>query len=355
MRAEYTTSAYVWIRRYCGTLPRAKSPAIRRADLQTLTLIIHQKAGHCLLNRHQSPGHSENIGPLGLHHGCLRAHHDRVLDISCGCRLTTMSSILGKSASLEHASTGLDRASFKVYDEADCDTIDAPESHRPSSSSSDSDGYFADANQEQADAPQASFANVRRVSAKVRSKFKDQTHKLLHTSNRQHTPHSSTAPALAPGPTHNGDDDRLFHSVPEHRGPQVKDLLDQPVKTISSLLHGASGAKAAEILDNQTIAHGANVRLVRAYDKAVDAGDVEEQQSALGELDDLKRARQDQYVRWTMDRHVLKVRRIPPLNMKRPQKTDFMRDQKNEGQVDWAVYSQHVCAFLTRKCSIFCS
>ena len=264
-----------------------------------------------------------------------------------------MSSILGKSASLEHASTGLDRA---AYDEADCDIIDAPQIHPTSSSSSDSDGHFADANQAQADAPPASFANVRRVSAKVRSKFKDQTHKLLHTSNRHHTPTSSTAPALAPGPTHDGDDDRLFHSVPEHPGPQVKDLLDHPVKTVSSLLHGASGAKAAEILDNQTIAHGANVRLVRAYDKAVDAGDTEEQQSALGELNDLKKARQDQYVRWTMDRHVLRVRRIPPLNIKRPEKTDFiMTDQKNEGQVDWAIYSQHVCAFLTRQCTTSCS
>ena len=262
-----------------------------------------------------------------------------------------MSSILGKSGSLEHASIGLDRASFKVYDEADGDIIDAPQIHQSGSSSSDSDGHFADANQAQADAPSASFANVRRVSAKVRSKFKDQRHKLLHTSNRQHPLPSSTAPALAPGVTHDGDDDRLFHPVPEHPGPQVKDLLDHPVKTVSSLLHGASGAKAAEILDNQTIAHGANVRLVRAYDKAVDAGDTEEQQSALGELDDLKKARQDQYVRWTMDRHVLKVRRIPPLNIKRPQKTDFMRDQTSEGQVDWAVYSQHVCAFLIRQCT----
>ena len=263
-----------------------------------------------------------------------------------------MSSILGKSASLQQASTGLDRASFKVYDEADGDINDTPQIHRPNSSSSDSDGHFTDADQTQADARPASFANVRRVSAKVRSKFKNQTHKLLHTPNRQHTPSSSTAPALAPGPTHDGDDDRLFHSVPEHRGPQVKDLLDHPVKTVSSLLHGASGAKAAEVLDNQTIAHGADVKLVRAYDKAVDASDIEEQQTALGELDDLKKARQDQYVRWTMDRHVLRVRRIPPLNIKRPQKADFiMKDQKNEGQVDWVVYSQHVCAFLTRQCT----
>ena len=267
-----------------------------------------------------------------------------------------MSSILGKSASLQHASTGLDRASFKVYDKAAGNIIDTPEIHRHSSSSSDNDGQFTDAEEVQADTHPTSFAKVRRASAKVRSKLKTQTHKLLHTSDQQQTPHAPTAPALAPAPAHNGDDDRLFHSVPEHRGPQIKDVLDHPVETVSSLLHGASGAKAAEILDNQTITHGADVKLVRAYDKAVDASDMKEQRSALAELDDLKKARQDQYVRWTMDRHVLKVRRIPPFNIKRPQKTDFiMKDQTNEGQVDWAVYSQHVCAFLTRQCTTSCS
>ena len=131
--------------------------------------------------------------------------------------------------------------------------------------------------------------------------------------------------------------------MPEHTGPNVKDLLHNPVDTVSSLVSGASGAKVADVMDNQVIAHGADVNLVRVYDSVSDASNKEERHSALEQLEDLKKARQDQYVRWTMDRHVLKVRRIPPFNLQRPQKKDFkMGDQKEEGQINWALYSQHV-------------
>lgn len=260
-----------------------------------------------------------------------------------------MSSILAKSASIEHASTGLDRASFNVYDKADRHIIAPIKENAPSPSSSDSDGDDNDGDQEEANTSPRSFANVRRVSAKVKSKVKTQTHKILHTSHQQHAPQLPTTPALAPAPIHDGDHDRLFHPVQEHKGPRVKDVLHHPVDTVSSLLSGASGAKMAAVMDNQVIAHGADVNLVRVSDKVTEAGNEEDKQSALAELEDLKKARQDQYVRWTMDRHVLKVRRIPPLNIKRPQKKDFkMEDQKEEGQIDWATYSQHLVHFYAR-------
>lgn len=150
--------------------------------------------------------------------------------------------------------------------------------------------------------------------------MKTKIYKMLHTSYEQHAPNSPAVPTLAPAAAHDGDDERLFHPAPEHKGPQVKELLHNPVDTVFSLLHGASGAKMADVVDSQVIAHGANVNLVRVYDKAADTDNKDERQLALKDLEDLKKARQDQYVRWTMDRHVLKVRRIPPLNLQRPQK-----------------------------------
>ena len=262
-----------------------------------------------------------------------------------------MSSILTKSASFEEcASSGLDRASFNVYDKADHHIIAPLQEHVHSPGSSDSDDDDNGEDQEENASNSRSFANVRRVSAKVRSKVKTKTHKILHTSHEHHASQSPTAPPLAPAATHDGDDDRLFNPVPEHKGPQIKDLLHSPVETVSSILHGASGAKMAAVMDNQVIAHGANVNMVRAYDKVTDAHDQEDKESALGELEDLKKTRQDQYVRWTMDRHVLKVRRIPPLNIQRPQMKDFrISDQKQAGQVDWATYGQHVRTFFSRQ------
>lgn len=268
-----------------------------------------------------------------------------------------MSTTLSKSASIEHASSGLERASFNVYDKADRHIIVPLQDHvsSPSPSTSSGDDYDVDDEQEGVDSNPKSFAHVRQVSAKIRSKVKTKTHKLLHTSDKQQAPQLPTAPTLAPVPVHDGDDDRLFNPVPEHKGPQVKQFLHNPVDTVSSLLHGASGAKMADVMDNQVIAHGADVNLVRVYDKVVDADNKEEQDAALEELEDLKKARQDQYVRWTMDRHVLKVRRIPPLNIQRPQKKDFRMGNRGEGQVNWTMYGQHVRALLHTQLTMLCS
>ena len=254
-----------------------------------------------------------------------------------------MSSTLSHSAFFDHASSGLDRAAFNVYDNADRYITSPLQKCAPTSGSSDSDTDDIDEDQQETSTSPRSFANVRRVSAKVRSKVKTKTHKILHNSHEQHAPALPAAPALAPPANPDGNDDRLLHPVPEDKKPQVKDVLHNPVDTVSSLLHGASHAKMADVMDNQVIAHGANVNLVRAYDQVADAGNKEEQQSALAELEDLKKARQDQYVRWTMDRHVLKVRRIPPHNLQRPQKKDFRTgDQEGEGHVNWSRYGEHV-------------
>ena len=267
-----------------------------------------------------------------------------------------MSSILSNSASLDHASSGLDRAYFNAYDKADCHITAPLQQQAPNSSSGDGGSDDTGDDQREARESPRTFASVRRVSAKVRFKVKTKTHKMLHTSYEQHAPKSPAVPALAPAAAHDGDDERLFHPAPEHKGPQVKELLHNPVDTVSSLLHGASGAKMADVVDSQVIAHGANVNLVRVYDRAADTDNKDERQLALKELEDLKKARQDQYVRWTMDRHVLKVRRIPPLNLQRPQKKDFrIRDQKEEDQINWAMYGEHVRTLPDSRCICFCS
>ena len=265
--------------------------------------------------------------------------------------LITMSSTLSHSTSVDQASSGLDRATFNVYDKADHYITRPLQKHAPTSGSSDSDSDDIGEDQGETNTGPRSFANVRRVSAKVRSKVKTKTHKILHNSHEQHAPPLPTAPALAPAAPDDGNDDRLFHPVPVDKGPQVKDVLHNPIDTVSSMLHGASRAKMANVVDNQTIAHGANVNLVRAYDKMAGSDNKEEQHSALGKLEDLKKARQDQYVRWTMDRHVLKVRRIPPHNLQRPQKKDFkIGNQKGEGQLNWARYGEHVRTLLCSQC-----
>lgn len=268
--------------------------------------------------------------------------HRRCRYILLRGRLPTRLERQGMSVSRANASSGLDRAALSAYDQADSH-IETPLQELQESSSPEESNNTAEGRDDTSSGP-LSFAKVRRVSKKVRSKTKAKTSKILHTSTKQETFSGPiTAPALAPTPSSKADTDRLFHSAPEHKGPQVKDLLHHPVDTVQSVLHGASGAKVAEVMDNQVIAHGADVNLVRAHDQVASAANEEDERLALEDLEELKKARQDTYVRWTMDRHVLKVRRIPPHNLSRPHKKDYeMVDERGKGQVQWATYGQAV-------------
>ena len=237
---------------------------------------------------------------------------------------------------LDDAMAGIDRAALNVYAQPEHHGVSPSIEQRTPSlpSSSDSD---------EQQTKTKGLANVRRLSGKVKSRVKTKTTKIFQSSKDTQVQQHQTARVLAPAPSTENDDDRLFDPVPEHKGPKAKDLLHHPMDTVQSVMHGASGEKMAAVMDNQSMAHGADVNLVRAHDKVSSADDEENRHLAIRELQDLKKARQDTYVRWTMDRHVLKVRRIPPGGLPRPQKKDFtVADQKGIAQVQWARYGQHV-------------
>ena len=249
---------------------------------------------------------------------------------------------------------GIDRATFNDYAEAE-HQAEAPlqQQHTTSlSNSSDSDGQ-----QVSSHSRSKGLANVRRFSEKLKSRAKRKTTNIFQSPKQSQVRQHQIAPILAPAPSSENDDDRLFNAVPEHTGPQAKDLFHHPVDTVQSVMHGASGEKMASVMDNQSIAHGADVNLVRAHDKVGSTDDGEDRHLAIRELQELKKARQDTYVRWTMDRHVLKVRRMPPHDSPRPQKKDFtVPNQNGLAQIQWAQYGQHVrYAFNSANSTSSCS
>ncbi len=237
------------------------------------------------------------------------------------------------------ASNGLDREAFEVYNKPERHLISPVQQRRADSTSSNS----VNENEAATTNPRG-FAKIRRVSEKVRSRTKAKTDKIFHASSRSGTYHDTpNTPVLAPAPSSVADNDRLFQPVPEHKGPPINDVLHNPVNTVQSLLHGASGAKVAETMDNQVISHGADVNMVRTYDKVAAAENEQDKNAALDDLENLKKARQDTYVRWTMDRHVLKVRRIPPHNLPRPRKKDYVVASENgKAGTNWPLYGQDV-------------
>ena len=177
----------------------------------------------------------------------------------------------------------------------------------------------------------------------LRTKAKTKTKEIFHRSEDDATPTRSKVACLAPPPSSAIENDRLFNALPENDGMQAKDLIHHPVDTVRSAMHGDVGAKFADVMDNQVISHAANVGLVRASDKLEEAQNQEEKTEALNELEVLKKERQDQYVRWTMDRHVLKVRQEPPRMVEKPHRKHYTKaDGQGKVKVQWTDYGQQV-------------
>ena len=243
----------------------------------------------------------------------------------------------GSRASTEHLSKGLDRATFNVYSNADRHLVAPLHKKDDDSEASVSVSEDEDAHP---DLNVASLNNIRRISRKIKTK----TDKILHPRHKkQASADFTTVPTLAPPPSQAADDDRMYNDVPEQEGPDFKEVVKHPISTVQSALHGASGAKFAEALDNQVIAHGAEVRIVRAYDNIKSAESDDAKTSALEDLESLKKERQDAFVRWTFDRHVLKVRQVPPRTTTRPKQEDYM-SQQEEGRahMQWLDYGHNV-------------
>lgn len=237
--------------------------------------------------------------------------------------------------STEHLSHGLDRAAFKVYAHAERHLASPLLDKREEAASPISPEEHG-----QNKADQFSRNNLRRISDKVKTK----TGEIFHPRHKkQKSLESTTVPTLAPPPSKTDDDDRMFNPAPEQKGPDFKEVVKHPIDTIQSAMHGASGAKFAEALDNQVIAHGAEVKIVRAYDDVKSAETEEAKTTAMGNLEDLKKERQDAFVRWTIDRHVLKVRQVPPRTISQPRREDYKSSNKDgEKTVQWLEYGHDV-------------
>ena len=243
-----------------------------------------------------------------------------------------MASSSGSNTPIENAPPGLDRATFNVYEQAE----------RHIAATLQASGWV-----EEADSIDSHGLASR--PKKLRAKVKTKANELFHPTRKNLTPPGSpAAPCLAPPPSDIMDDDRLYNDVPEHKGPQAKDLIHNPISTVQSALHGASGAKVAQVMDNQVIAHGANVGLVRAWDKLGSAQNEEETNNAIIEIENLKKERQDSYVRWTIDRHVLKIRQDPPRILERPRRDDYKKvDKEGRVEMQWADYGRQVRMLFT--------
>jgi hypothetical protein len=235
-------------------------------------------------------------------------------------------------------SVGLDRAPF--------DTYDATASHQQ-------DGHLqnslAENDQKSDELPRSAgghvVSKIRHLKEKVQSKLhKESDSKGFLHSNQRIAEEGDTAPTLAPPATTTRDDDRFYQPLPEKpSGPSLKEVASHPLKTIKSAAGRQGGTAYAENLAKTDVAHGANVNMVRALDTLANSSSAEQKTVAIQDLEQLKKSRQDSFVRWTMDRHVQKVRRVEAIQLPRRSRRDF-HDKDNHGRqrMQWKAYGDYV-------------
>lgn len=153
-----------------------------------------------------------------------------------------------------------------------------------------------------------------------------------------------TAPVLADAKDITTNTIRLVHDLPEPKKTTVKEKLKNPIDTTKSAVAGQGGHEAVSKLLAKEVSHGQEAELVKAHDKVMNASSAALKLLAIKELGVLMKARQDQYVRWTMDRHITKVRLRPKGTVERKEKGDFVvLTKEGKEKLDWEGYAGYVC------------
>lgn len=144
-----------------------------------------------------------------------------------------------------------------------------------------------------------------------RNQLKQKAREILHVNNsRTAVTEPADSVTLEPSPKSAAMPCRLDNHPPKEGLDGLKDFAHQPVQTIKAKAERRTNREFAENLATAEVAHAYDVELVLAADHMAVAKTEEERSSAHQDMEVLKKARQDMFVRWTMDRHVLKIRRL---------------------------------------------
>jgi hypothetical protein len=157
-----------------------------------------------------------------------------------------------------------------------------------------------------------------------------------------------TSPILANTTEVEQSNSRLDHKpVPEKH--TMEGLMHHPIDTVKEKVSNQGNQEVAANIAAKEIPHGQEVDLVNAS-TAVDRARTEsEKLLAISNLSELLKQRQSTYVRWSLDRHVSKVRVLPRDAVALKPRSDFERSNAQEGTViDWRAYGSHVS---TRVCA----
>lgn len=136
---------------------------------------------------------------------------------------------------------------------------------------------------------------------------------------------------------------RYMTNPPEPDMATFKDFVHNPIDTVKAKVSDHGNQQIAGQMTAKEVPHGDEVDLLHASE-AVEAAQTDAQRLlAIQDLSRLMKERQAMYARWSLDRHVTKVRLLPRDQIRLKPRSDFEKYNPQEGLViDWKAYGQHV-------------
>lgn len=178
------------------------------------------------------------------------------------------------------------------------------------------------------------------------TQLKLKARKIFGISHRSGIEHHepSKALTLAPKPkSASSSNERLIQEVPPREKVPVKEMIRNPIETVQSVARGSGGEQFAVSVQQSAIPHSADVALVKAHDRIEETSEEDEKGQAIRDMDELVESRQDHFVRWTMDRHLLELRSFPAKTVPWKTRKDFVViDDNGRTRMDWVGYGRHV-------------
>lgn len=151
--------------------------------------------------------------------------------------------------------------------------------------------------------PQHGLRRVKRV-IKEKNATEDETQQSI-----------SHVPILAPEPPLGFGNER-WAEAPEEKSetPAVKDMIYSPISTLKSVACNQGGDEFAQNVARSEVTHSAAVRLIR-QDQVVLKAPRDELADEMETYAQHKHARQDAFVRWSIDRHTSRVAVLPTVTL----------------------------------------
>ncbi|KAJ4358201.1 uncharacterized protein N0V89_002780 [Didymosphaeria variabile] len=229
---------------------------------------------------------------------------------------------------------GLDRA--KITKAAQ---IQIPEPHETPSEDSDDQCQSGSPHTSSHSVVESIKAKKHRAGLKIR--------KTLHIGKASDDLEYTTA-ALAGAGT--SSESRYVTDAPEPDKPTMKDFLHNPLDTVRSKISEQTDQQVAGQITAKEVPHGDEVDLIHASEAVERAQDDAQRLLAIKDLSKLLKERQATYARWTLDRHVTKIRRLPRDEIKLRPRSDFEKQDPRKGLItDWRAYGQNLLIYCAHQ------